>query len=322
MANRRASQSISSLYCLKALGAFLVVCIHSFSPWFLFPIVRTAVPFFLIISGYFLYSQDENQALQRCISAFKKIFWITLYANLFYYLCFRIPDDLFPFKKVTQFVLYIVTGERMSSHLWYLNAYLEALLIIIVALKFKKLKLVWYSIPVGILIGLLAGRYNFFFDSESLSVLLSRNFFTVGIPCVGIGWLLHKYYPLLSKKLSTPATLALILFALSIAEMLILHFTTSISSGDYLITTIPLSALTVYLCLKYPSLWKNTVIETIGKKYSTNIYIFHIFILTIYRIFKHHTWDIPTFLSPFIVFFLTILFIKLWGKCSNIVFKT
>lgn len=315
------SPSISSLYCLKALGAFLVICVHSYDPWIIYPIIRTAVPFFFIISGYFLYKEDSIQALSKCVSTFKKIFWLTLYSNIFYYLCFHVPNDIIPFKTIKHIILYIGAGQGMSGHLWYLNAYLEALFIIIISLKFKILKLVWCCIPIGIVFGLLVGKYEFLFRSLPNFVLLSRNFFTIGIPCIGIGWLLKKYYFKLSRMISYPISLVITLSILSEIEMIILyHNNIHILSGDCIITTIPLAASIVFVCIKYPSFGTNTVIERIGKQYSTNIYVFHMIILKIFLILIRDMLNLPSFTFPFIIFIITIIFIKIWGKCSKIIF--
>ena len=179
--------SFSSIYCLKVLGAFFVICIHCFDPWFIFPIIRTAVPFFFIISGFFLYRDNLEQALDKCIKTFSKIFWITLYANFFYYICYYVPNDIFPFRSLKSLIGFIVVGNTFGFHLWYLNAYLETLLVIIIAIKLRLLRQLWCFIPICVIVGLITGKYEFLFPYIPNNLILSRNFFTIGIPCFGIG---------------------------------------------------------------------------------------------------------------------------------------
>ena len=60
-------KSISSLYVLKAICAFLVVIIHFPMKYgyYFYPIVRIAVPCFFMISGYFLYSDNREKLMSN-----------------------------------------------------------------------------------------------------------------------------------------------------------------------------------------------------------------------------------------------------------------
>ncbi|MCH5318475.1 MAG: acyltransferase [Paramuribaculum sp.] len=308
----------SSINCLKALGAFFIICIHCFDLWYLFPIIRTAVPFFFIISGFFLYRDNPKDALDKCIATLKKIFWITLYANLFYYVCYYIPSDPVPFKNLESLIKYIIIGNKLGFHLWYLNAYIEALIVIIIALRLRVLGYLWFSIPFLIILGLILGKYAFLFPQLPNTTILSRNFITMGIPCVGIGWLIRKYSSQLLKIFSYPILLTIIILILSECEIVLLKFTGSrLLSGDYIITTIPLAASMVLIAVKYPFVGKNSLIEFVGKKYSTDIYIFHIFILNLFAYLNAKILNLLSFTLPFIVFVLTILFIILLQKIST-----
>ena len=166
---------ISSIYCLKTLGAFFVICIHCAAPWYFYPLIRTAVPFFFIISGYFLYSTDRSRGIEKCIRAFKKVFWLTLYANIFYYLGYYIPNDYMPIRDIKALFQFVFIGGS-CVHLWYLNAYLEALFIIGISLKFNKLKLLWICSPLFWIFGLMTGGYQFLFPFVPNHYFLTRNF--------------------------------------------------------------------------------------------------------------------------------------------------
>lgn len=309
---------VSSLYCLKALGALFVICIHCYSPKPLYPIIRTAVPFFFIISGFFLYKEDSEEAFQKCINAFKKILWITLYANIFYYICYNVPDNILPFKSLKSVVFFIATGSNLGFHLWYLTAYLETLFIIIVCIKFRMLSKLWFCIPLFILWGLLTGKYQFLVPSLPNNLLLSRNFLTMGIPGFGIGWLLRKYSSKVLNIFASPVIGALIILSLSGFEAILLNLGGGkILSGDYLITTFPLATAMMLVGLRYPTFGKDTILELIGKKYSTYIYIFHVFVYRTLRTLTNGLLEFPPITFPFIVFFLTIAFIAIWEKCSR-----
>lgn len=315
------NSNYSSIYCLKAIGAFFVICIHCYNTWIIYPIIRTAVPFFFMISGFFLYKEDEEEAMHKCIRALKKVFWIMLYANLFYYLCFLVPNNFFPIKTIKNLIYFVLTGEYIYGHLWYLNAYLQVLVVMVIAMKLRILKYVWYFIPIGIIFGLLTGSYEFHCDQLPRSILLSRNFFTMGIPCVGIGWLLKKYYRQISKIVSYSIFISVILLVLSIVEVVTLHFAVSGPKGDFVITTFPLAASIMLVCLKYPLLGCKTLLENTGIKYATYIYIFHMFVLKTLLMANGDMLKLPDYTIPFIVYVVTIIFIQIWEKSSKKMFK-
>lgn len=306
----------SSVYCLKALGAFFVICIHCYEPWYIFPITRTAVPFFFIISGFFLYRDNSTEALGKCVKAFKKTFWITLYANLFYYICYFVPANILPFPGLKSAVGYITIGEKFGFHLWYLTAYLETLSVFIIALKFRLSRLLWCLMAVGMMLGLLVGKYALLFPDLPHGIILSRNFFTMGIPCFGIGWLMKKHSCQLINIFSSPLLFTGFLLLLSVCEIVILRYTISFACGDYLITTFPLAAAMMLSAVKYPSVGKNSIIEFVGKNYATYIYIFHVFILRMFSSLNAKLLHFPSLAVPFIVYITTIVFIFVWRKCS------
>lgn len=318
--NFDANFKFSSIYCLKALGAFFVICIHCYKPWIIYPIIRTAVPFFFMISGFFLYREDSEQALQKCIHAFKKVAWITLYANLFYYLCFFVPSDLWPFKDLESVIDFLYVGNTLGHHLWYLNAYLEAMIVIMIALKFKVLKYLWYLIPLFVLWGLMTGNYHFLFPYLSDDIILSRNFYTMGIPCIGIGWMMRKYSPQLLKRISYPIVLCAAILVISELEIILLKYAGHTVIGDYFITTYLVAASMMLIGVKYPLLGKNSIIEKIGKTYSTDIYIFHVFILLLFIPLNEKYMGLHPSTYPFIGFIFTYLFIRIWKKCSQKMF--
>ncbi len=314
--------NFSSLYCLKAFGAFFVICIHCYDPWVVYPIIRTAVPFFFMISGYFLYRTNHGAALNKCIVALKKIVWITVYANIFYYLVFYIPFNLFPLHTLKSLARYIVIGDYLGGHLWYLNAYIETLIIVIISLKLNILSRLWWCIPLFVIAGLVFGKYEFLFPNIPNNLILSRNFLTFGIPCFGIGWLLKQYHSKLLRIVSSPVLIACIILIMSECEIWILRYVSGFLFGDYLLTTLPLAASILLIGVKYPSLGRNSLLEVIGKKYSLGIYIFHMFILSIFKTVNGEILGLPSITLPFIIFILTIIFVEIWERGSQNFFNT
>lgn len=305
---------IHSLHCLKAIGAFFVICIHSVSSLTLTPIIRTAVPIFFIISGFFLYSENKEKALFKCKKSIIKIFWITLYSNLFYCL---VNHVLYPFSSLRNILNFIFIGDNVGFQLWYLNAFLECLLIFYVCIKYNKLNYLFLLIPLLALGGLLTGSYQFVFHSLPSNLHISRNVFTMGIPCVGIGWLIRKYHTQILQKLKASVLLLLILFILAELEVILIRYNIPNPGypGDFYMITYPLATVMVLIAIKNPSLGKNTLLNLIGEKYSLYIYIFHVLILNfIWKAGKYI--EIPYLIVPILAFILSIIFTYIWKKSS------
>lgn len=313
------NKGVSSIYILKALGAFFVVCIHCrLDSRFLYPIIHTAVPFFFMISGYFLFTADKEEGIHRCVRSLSKIFRITVYANIFYYIAFYLPDDMVPLKSFREIVAFITIGDGLGTHLWYLNAYVETLIVVIFALRRGWLKWLWWCIPLFLLFGLATGTYQFLFSFLPNKLTLSRNFITTGVTCFGIGWLLRQYGGILLRLIKSPAWLAVLLLILSEAETFIVMGGGHLLKGDYIITTMPLAASMLLVAVRYPNLGRGSIAETIGKKYSLDIYIFHLFVLQIVAAVNYQYFDVPVGIFRIIfapvTYVMTILFVYIWQK--------
>ena len=304
----------SSIYCVKAFGAFCVICIHCNLSPLLFPIIRTAVPIFFMISGYFLYNGNNEEAIRHSILTLKKITWLTVYANIFYYICFCCPDDLLPINGVADLLSLIFGGGKIGYHLWYLNTLIFTLLTIVLFLKIRKIHILWMAIPLLVSFGLITGKYNFLFSSLPNALFISRNFITMGIPCFGIGWLLRKY----EKRITTfkyPVLLLSVITGFSIAEttFLINH---NWVNGDYIITTIPLAAAILLVSIIYPNMG-NGIIRHIGKYLATGIYVFHIFILYIVENINNDYLHFSAYMIPILTFIFSAAFVLIWSKASE-----
>lgn len=87
-------KSVSSLYVLKALLAFVVVTCHSplVLPWVHIP--GFVVELFFAITGYFLYTADLGKVQSRIWKSVKKVIPIIVILQVFYALIFP-PNIIF-----------------------------------------------------------------------------------------------------------------------------------------------------------------------------------------------------------------------------------
>lgn len=319
-----ASTQLSSINCLKLIGAFLVVCLHCFPKifwsntvvYYVYPLFRMAIPLFLIISGYFLYDMDKVKFMKKCKRALVKMLWITLFANIFYFITNPIYFD--DYASALRFIF--IGGS--SYHLWYLNTYIETLLCLMLFLKLRKIKGLLLLSPFFYLLGLCLGTYSIIFNLNPSSDFY-RNFITIGIPCVGAGYLLKQYQEKIIYLFSRPLLLFLFILLLSEIEAFILrtYLYSQAFSGDFYVCSILLGVSTVILAIKYPWIGNNTLIDRLGKNKSLLIYIFHVIVLRKINVyFQHYQVDLSPYLLPLLVFVVTLIFVNIWQKASEKIF--
>ena len=329
---------ISSLYVLKAICAFLVVVIHFPMKYgyYFYPIVRIAVPCFFMISGYFLYNDNREKMISNLKRALSKTLHVTITAYLFYFLIEIVNYIIFKGNSLSTssntIFYYLLAGPQIgsSSHLWYLIAYLETLIVAFICTKSNTIKILWCLIPIGLTANLLLGKYGFLlpsFDFSSVGIpkyIIARNFFTIGIPAFACGLLLRKNIAQINERVNNKKAwiTAISFLILASLEFVVLHIKFELKyMADISLFTIPLAISLILLCLKYPNFGEQSYIKTIGRKYSTDIYVYHMFGgnfligfigAIIYKITKVECLAIYN--AP-IVFIATLIFVIVLQKC-------
>lgn len=274
------------------------------------PFLRIAVPVFFIVSGYFLWSSDRNAAIGHCKKALKKVAWLTLFANIIYcifWLIINTGDSKFPIHDIKSGISFLLFGGSFGFHLWYLTAYIETLIVFIIALQLKKEKFLFYLIPICLLINLLTGKYAII---PSVNGNIIRNFFTTGIPCFCIGWWIRGNEVVILQKVAKRSSVLLFVTLLfSYLEWGILRYLKNENPGDIYFFSIPLAVSAIFFCLENKKFGRSSFLEKIGKKYTTDIYIYHLIIGYCF-LSVCSRMNIPTLqiiAAPF-VYVLTLLF--------------
>lgn len=336
-------KSISSLYVLKAICAFLVVIIHFPMKYgyYFYPIVRIAVPCFFMISGYFLYSDNREKLISNLKRALRKTLQVTIWAYAFYLLVEALITLLVGNKisyglgldriESCSWLTLIVAGPQIGvGHLWYLVAYVETLLFVMIFGRSKFNNVIYWLIPIGLLLNLLLGKYSFLLPLndpvifDTTKEMLSRNFITIGVPSFAIGMLIRKHQSRILHiiPLSKCFIICFISFIISTIEFAIItHYYGRDIAGDITIFTIPATISLMIICLRYADFGKSTYLSTIGKKYSSDIYIYHVFagkfilisteivIYTLFGTYFKYMYAAPT------VFVATLVFVIVWQRC-------
>ncbi len=292
---------ISSLYCLKAICAFIVVLIHSQS-WgsnvYTYPLLGLAVPCFFAIGGYFLYSDTQEKECRKAQKQLKKalkylIFYTCLYA-VFYILY---SNARYVWQTIP---LTLVTGKGTSIHLWYLAALWQALLLFLVLRRF--FRTLYLFIPLLILLqsAMLWGL--------SFSPLASGWYdcqFFIALCCILNGYTIHQHQKRLTAIPSWVPAL-IFLFCIIPYESMGLIAAKSVLIPN--ICRVSGSFAIVLFCIKHQNA-PCKMLENIGEKHSANIYFYHIIIRIVTVDLMMHCFgvDINNY-AAYLVFLLGIPF--------------
>lgn len=305
---------------LKAICAFLIVCIHIPFPGkmgeYFTALTRTAVPIFFMITGYFYL---ETMKKHRESQQLKKIFRLLIEANVLYFFWKLVLDlvqgesaityiqVVFSAKNLVKFL--ILNDSPVGGHLWYLGAILYVLVLVLIVDKLKCREVLFYLTPILLITDLALGKYALLIFHREFPYILVRNFLCVGIPYFCIGNLIRekKDDKMLSKDV---VKLLIIIFALtSMGERIALVRGGFSAARDHYISTTPLAVCLFVYALK--SDWNNKILAIIGRKYSTWIYIIHPIFITMFSFItdKLGIQVIYKCVAPIVIYCVTLIFL-------------
>ena len=310
---------IVPLNALKLLCAFMVAGIHIpfVGDAYLDPIYRIAVPIFFLISGYFLIDGSGQLGTVRICRALKKSILLTIYANIVYYIFNAVIFKIYRYS----FWKTLVEGGTISTVLWYMTAYIQALAVVWIFVKLKLSNFLPLLVPIGIFLNLFFGTYYWltfddiptvcFDGGEPNSLFLSRNFLTVALPCMVLGmWIRVRRLSFSTVKLC----IATILLAMAVywEKDMVMSVGEAGLYGDIVFMTIPLSVSVFLLALNMDG--KSQVIRLmgyLGKRHSVNVYLYHCMMYLILGVMMYHSsvdipheyyWKLPVILILIVTF--------------------
>ena len=314
-----ARASVSSLYVLKALLAFVVVTCHSplVLPWVHIP--GFVVELFFAITGYFLYTADLGKVQSRIWKSVKKVIPIIFILQVFYNLI--VPPGFGPItSSYWLYIQWIFMGFSTfdSGHLWYLTALLLGLLCFggyLRIMKGRRVPLLFLLILPWIFIG--PYRMLLFDKPESIFVF---NFLTRAVPFLAMGyWVRANEENLLKYRWINIFFLVLTLMGI---ECLVTWCLSGYKYAASAIAMFPMPFAAFMLMLSYKSLGQGTWLETIGEKYSGNIYYFHMAVIIGWKALNAHSpllSEIYEYGGAFIVFFISLGIAWLVAKLQDLI---
>ena len=204
---------------------------------------------------------------------------IFLVVSLFYW-AWLLPNNGNLLNSFHQLGSLLLTGSLFSGHTWYLMAMIQGLLVLALVFRLGIQRYIWVLTPLCIF-GLLGSQYSFLLTDERADYYYYvYTSICYSIPFMSMGYLIAKHESKLQEFHHWG-----ILYALGVAlaygeRTLLFH-----SGHDYAAGALFGSFVTAVLifiwALQHKSFGAETWAETIGAKYSGNIYYFHIAVATI-----------------------------------------
>lgn len=311
---------------LKAICAFLIVCIHVHFPGtigaYFMTLTRISVPIFFMITGYFYSGIIKKQYQSKQL---KKIFKLFIVANGIYILWevlrAYIRSDIRTFihtfspQKIIDFLIF--NESPWGGHLWYLGSILYVLIIAAVIDKTKYMRLIYYIIPILLMCDLVFGKYSLIILGIEFPVYYIRNFLFVGLPYFLIGRLIDAGF----GKNITKRTLEIMIVVFITTSLLERYILVSIdmnATRDHYISTTILAVAVFLFTLKCDG--KQGMLSIIGRKYSMWLYILHPIFISCIAVAMNiiGIFDYYKYVAPFVVYAVTVAFLVVIVWIKNI----
>lgn len=264
----------------RLVASFFVICIHApFITWGLNPIYKCAVPFFCILTGYYLNIENSSyKQLSKRILKYLKILGIAVAA---YFLLAFIDNYDIEAPNLLDLFLYNSFGFINASHLWYLLA-LAISIGIICLFKFLRAPwLVYLFIPLIIVSPL--GKYNTLPELPNLISHYDANWILTTMPYIAVGMALRKIN-LNTLKSRWCFIISIVALIVTLAESYFLGAALNPKSAVYLGTPFyTIFGFLFLLSLNIPATPALTLFADFCRRSSLIIYVWHYFIINVMK---------------------------------------
>lgn len=315
----------SSLNVIKAISALLVVCIHCKFPGYIGGFVsdlgRVAVPIFFLISGYYSYKNPEEKIKKKIIHILK----LMVIANILYFFIkiaiFKNLESIYSYVlnlfQINSLIKIVIFNDNpFRTQLWFFGALLYCYIIYYLILKLK-LKIRYKSmlkVSLTILLIYIITSIIYFNNQNQEYLYFIRNFIFVGIPFFYIGNFINRTNAI--TKLNNKK-----IYFIIILSIIIMLIEINLYESELYISTILLATYVFIYCEKNPKKLNNKIIETIGDKYSTYIYVLHPWLKdllnNLIKTIGGEYNDVILYCKPLILIIMSIAFSMLLYKINK-----
>lgn len=307
----RSVRQVHSIDTWRLLASFLVICVHFPLPGLAGGIAityaKTAVPFFIIVAGYFCYRNDRKDFAKRLGKQIIKLAVLCVFANLLFFALSYWSSGASSLS--TYKILYmssdswkdfwLVNQSPFADHLWFLGSMVYAMLIVLLLTGLNIHRYVFFLSPF------LLGVYIYMSRSGNYNFLYCRNAVFCTMPYFMYGCLIRKYEEKLMSKLKGGVIIGAFVVLIVLTFLEFWHYQDvgiTFFGPEFLVVCL------VLLLVKYKNIGKNTVFEWAGRRDTLFIYIMH-FVIVLYFYTKYYNY-VPPVIENFgtvIIFAVTLI---------------
>ncbi len=319
MTNSNRNQSIDAFRLLAALCVVILHVEYPNAPRDLAVglrlLSRWAIPFFFIVSGYFLALKYSKTKQLNVLPNVERLIWIFLLWVLIYAPFVVYYHDLTTLLKLIATPTFIYFG--LFLHLWFLPSLLFGTLFVAFCYHYNARILLPIISILSVGMALISGAYKIVDLGFPLDYNIARTW--LSIPFLYVGFLLFQY-----GRPNKWVSMFLIVFGAGLqvfeARFLYNQFQFSAYDHQFLIGTIPFAIGMAGLALNDLKFLQHPLLSKWGRDYSLGIYLIHpaiAFIVTpfIFRVAPNlsHSgvWQI---VFPAVVFFIALIIFNLIHK--------
>ena len=312
---------------IKFFLVFFVIIIHFNFPGktgeFIMPTMRCAVPTFFCISGYLFYNR---LSVANVVKTLKRITVILLY-SVFLYTCIKaltstnitdLYNSLINKKDLLRGAVTNSNFDFLAPQLWYLQAYIYLLTLIIISIKSRSLSLLKRSVPILLLFCIVynytkAINIDFLINNNLPSgILVTRNFLFTSLPFFMIGYLIAE------SKRSILISNKLLIISLFISPIIVFLEYYLIGECELYFTNILQVILIMIIGNREKNRSINPYLEKIGRDHSLNIYIIHFALIPLIEYF--FIYKVIYNIAPVILLLLSIIVSIIIEKAKSLLF--
>jgi surface polysaccharide O-acyltransferase-like enzyme len=298
MTQTKNNSRIESVDTFRLLAVLFVIIVNIEHPKVPMDIVtweglfsRWAIPFFFIISGYFLAMKSERTKSLDVRAIIERLAWIFLIWIIVYF-PLEIWNENFDMLKVFNMVtspMFIFSGSY--DHLWLIPSLLFGYLVISIFHRYNVKFLLLIMSIVSLVIALIGGGYQIF----KLGFILGFNIprFWLSIPFLYMGFLIYQKG---RPSWWVAALLALFGTALQFfeAQYIYNHFGLPVYKRQFLVGTIISAYGMACLALSGMKFLQHPLLSKWGREYSLGIYL-------IYPLINYIIFYVMIFIAPVVV---------------------
>ena len=330
---------------LKFIFAILIMCLHgnifggsTFGVFFERIVVRLAVPFFFVSSGFFygrkVYTKKNPDVITKryILRLAEKLLIFEPVSILIIFVQDRVLNHLPVSVIIRESIRHIFFYPRGA--LWYIQAVIVAILILLPFIKKSKEGLALFLGLILYSFALLCNRYYFLCEGTVLERVVvtymhyfisARNGVFVGLPYVTMGVLIAKKW----DRLQNQERRIFVLLLLSVLGLILEVFLTNSKAGLddvslYVAHLVLLPALFLYAGYQKAVRMENHLNTTLLRNLSTSIYLLHSPVIRALKFGSSlllqkslHPWSVTFITAMVITVVCTVVYKKQWNPVYN-----